>query len=93
MENIGEEFIEKTKFKYLGQSDQQKGLPQPPLEKETLPEQTLIDLPDPKTFDPPEANLREIIERRRSTRNYSRKPLTLEELSYLLWCTQGVKEV
>ncbi len=93
MENIGEEFIEKTKYKYLGRSDQQKGLPQPSLEKETLPEKTLIDLPDPKTFDPPDINLREVIEQRRSTRNYSKKPLTLDELSYLLWCTQGVKEV
>ncbi len=93
MENIGQEFIEKTKYKYLGRSDQQKGLPQPPLEKGMLPEEALIDLPDPKKFDPPEINLREVIERRRSTRNYSKESLTLEELSYLLWCTQGVKEV
>lgn len=92
MGNIGEEFIEKTKYKYLGRSDQQKGLPQPPLEKEASPEQALIELPDPRTFDPPLINLREVIERRRSTRNYSGKPLMLEELSYLLWCTQGVKD-
>jgi SagB-type dehydrogenase family enzyme len=92
MTNIGEEFIEKTKYKHLGQSDQQKGLPQPTVEKDVSPESMLINLPNPKSFDPPTLNIRELIEERRSTRSYSEKPLTLGELSYLLWCTQGVKE-
>jgi SagB-type dehydrogenase family enzyme len=35
--------------------------------------------------------LREAIEMRRSLRVYAEKPLSLEELSFLLWCTQGVK--
>jgi SagB-type dehydrogenase family enzyme len=33
------------------------------------------------------------IERRHSIRSYRRVPITPEELSFLLWCTQGVKEV
>jgi SagB-type dehydrogenase family enzyme len=37
--------------------------------------------------------LREVLESRRSVRNYSEQPLTLEELSWLLWSCQGVKEV
>ena len=37
--------------------------------------------------------LRHAIEQRRSVRHYSRDPLTLEELAYLCWCTQGIVEV
>jgi SagB-type dehydrogenase family enzyme len=38
----------------------------------------------------PAANLRSVIEQRRSLRRYGPDPLSLEELSYLLWLTQGV---
>ena len=34
-----------------------------------------------------------IIANRRSTRKFAQTPLTLEELSYLLWTTQGLKEI
>ena len=34
MNNIGKEFLEKTKYKYLTGSDQMKGVEQPPLELE-----------------------------------------------------------
>ena len=37
-------------------------------------------------------DLKAAIENRRSVRQYIEKALTLEELSFLLWCTQGVKE-
>jgi SagB-type dehydrogenase family enzyme len=33
------------------------------------------------------------IEERKSARTYSDDPLTLEELSWLLWATQGIKEI
>ena len=33
------------------------------------------------------------IDRRVSIRDYSAAPVSLAELSWLLWCTQGVKEV
>ncbi|NOX45153.1 MAG: SagB/ThcOx family dehydrogenase [Caldiserica bacterium] len=38
-------------------------------------------------------SLREVIARRRSRRRFSPDPLTLEELSFLLWATQGVHGV
>jgi hypothetical protein len=38
-------------------------------------------------------DLREVIEGRRSVRAYSGEPFTVEELSWLLWACQGVKEV
>ncbi|MBM3238933.1 SagB/ThcOx family dehydrogenase [Candidatus Poribacteria bacterium] len=90
---IGKEFMEKTKYHYLAQSDQMKGLQQPPLELEYDRTKTVIDLPKPQEIRVKSISLREAIENRRSIRRYSQKPLTMEELSYLLWCTQGVKEV
>jgi len=35
--------------------------------------------------------LQKAVEARRSLRNYGEEPLALEELSFLLWCSQGVK--
>ena len=43
--------------------------------------------------DIPKLNLQAAIERRRSIRSYLREPITLEELSFLLWCTQGVQRI
>jgi SagB-type dehydrogenase family enzyme len=89
----GPEFIEKTRSKYTSPSQQSQGLPQPPLEvppREGLP---VIDLPAPAGIQIPPLDLRQAIEQRKSSRHYTSQPLTLEELSLLLWLTQGVKEV
>jgi SagB-type dehydrogenase family enzyme len=91
--SIGKEFLEKTKHRHLGSSDQEKGIPQPPLELEYDKSKPSIDLPRPVTIHFETKSARECIENRTSFRDYSGKPLSLEELSYLLWCTQGVKEV
>ncbi len=90
---IGSEFIEKTQFRYIGKTDQMSGLPQPPLELPFDKEQKTIALPDPKIIKVQPLTLRDAIENRESLRVYSDEPLTLEELSFLLWCTQGVTDV
>jgi SagB-type dehydrogenase family enzyme len=92
VKGTGREFMEKTKYKYLDKSDQVKGLPQPPL---TLPpeEGKLVHrLPNPKEAPRRAMDIWDAINNRVSVRAYSEEPLSLEELSYLLWCTQGVKE-
>ncbi len=38
-------------------------------------------------------DLRLAIEQRHSIRSYAKAPISLDELSFLLWCTQGVKKV
>lgn len=91
--NIGKEFIEKTKYKYLGETDQDKELPQPPLEVEYDKDTILILLPSVENIKVKDIDLRQAIESRKSLRKYADKPLTMEELSYLLWCTQGVKRI
>lgn len=92
MSGIGNEFLEKTKYKYMDKSDQTKGLPQPPLELEYDKRNKIIDLPSPSSIKVKDISLKEAIENRRSIRKYSEKHLSIEELSYLLWCTHGVKE-
>ena len=91
--NTGKEFIEKTKYKYLDASDQTKGLAPPPVELKYDNKSTIINLPSPKEIIIKDKELREVIENRRSIRSYSNKPLSIDELSYLLWCVYGVKEV
>jgi len=90
---IGREFMEKTQYRYLEESDQNKGLPQPPLEVPTDSNVALINLTPVKDINVQRIDLREAIERRKSLRKYADTSLTMEELSYLLWCTQGVKQI
>jgi len=87
---IGPEFIEKTKYKYLGASGQQKGLRPPPLEADFGKGGEKFDLPGP---DKVESELKKYIDGRTSVREYRDEPISKNELSYLLWCTQGVKVV
>ena len=49
-DNTGSEFMEKTKYAYIGRSDQQKGMPQPPLELPPDPDLPVFDLPRPGIF-------------------------------------------
>ncbi len=93
MTEDGKAFIQSTQLPPFTESDQTRGLPQPPLALGAEGTQDLIDLPAPAEIDLPPYDLRRAIEGRRSLRDYGDTPLSLDELSYLLWCTQGVKEV
>jgi len=89
-QRIADAFLEGTKYQNLEPSDQQQGVDQPPLHV-LLNTGRRLTLPDPQSLNLGDMRLREAIETRRSLRTYSEKPLSLDELSYLLWCTQGVK--
>jgi SagB-type dehydrogenase family enzyme len=93
MAKTGQAFMEKTYYKYLERSDQQRGVPPPPLQVGYGQGDVLIDLPQPSGIQVDALDLRRAIEGRVSARRYVDRPLTLSELSYLLWCTQGVREV
>jgi SagB-type dehydrogenase family enzyme len=90
---IGEEFIRKTCYAEMSQPPQALGQPQPPLELPAPEGAARVDLPNPGELRPPPVDFRSILEGRRSLRHYQPQALTLDELSYLLWLTQGVKEV
>ncbi|MBU1050505.1 SagB/ThcOx family dehydrogenase [Candidatus Bipolaricaulota bacterium] len=87
---IADAFLEGTKYQNLGPSDQQRGVEQPPVHS-VLRSGQRVALPRPNSFDLGDMTIRKAIEIRRSLRTFADTPLNLEELSYLLWCTQGVK--
>lgn len=73
-------------------SDQQQGLPQPPMGKQCGSGRAIPLTRDFKDViqNQDYANL---LNSRISRRKYGNTPLTIDELSLLLWATQGVKEV
>jgi len=94
MENhIGKEFVEMTKYDKLEPSLQSQGIPLPPLETPAPKGAVLIDLPDGKLIGPIPVNFTELVNQRETLRKYADVPLSLMELAYLLWGTQGVKSV
>jgi len=72
-------------------TDTTRGLPQPPAQKSVPEDVTLIDLVSPEDYTSGSTSLIETIRKRKSRRQYTGDPLTLEEFSFLLWSTQGVK--
>ncbi len=75
----------------FGRTDQARGVPAPPIEKPWPPESIRIDLPGPGQWTIPPKNLEEAIRDRKSRRTFTRAPLALEELAFLLWATQGIR--
>jgi SagB-type dehydrogenase family enzyme len=74
-------------------SDQELKLPQPPLQKPHDSSAETIALPKVNKNILRKTDILDILEGRKSNRTYSDESLTLEELSFLLWATQGVKEI
>jgi SagB-type dehydrogenase family enzyme len=72
---------------------EEKGLPIPPVEKEWPSNASLIFLTSPNDFSIGSIPLLEAINGRRSRRDYSNESLSKEEISFLLWVTQGVREI
>ncbi|MGC9530655.1 MAG: SagB/ThcOx family dehydrogenase [Candidatus Bipolaricaulaceae bacterium] len=91
----GREFLRATLWENRQgvESDQQKGLPPPPLQKPFPPGATVVALPAPEEPAGAGVSLVEAIRSRRSQRRFAPDPLSLEELAFLLWATQGVHEV
>lgn len=92
--HIGEHFQEYTKYHYFfSPSGMSQGVAVPDPEKSIPAAAPLIQLPDPaKLFPERTRNLFDILKARRSRRDYSNQPITLEQLAILLWSIQGVIE-
>lgn len=90
---IGKEFMEKTKPNFEEESLQRQGVPQPPLELDYDPAYQLIPLPEIQELPAYPIDLLQAIEQRCTLRRYQEQSFTMEELTYLLWTTQGVKSV
>lgn len=93
MDGIGKEFMEKTKYQNMSESMQRRGLTQPPLEYMYDSSRELIKLPAANELPQFPIDLKIAVEQRKTLRNYQPIALTLAEMTYLLWFTQGVKEI
>jgi len=87
--SIGQEFLEQTKYSSMGPSAQKRGVNPPPLQQPGASTER-IELPEALMN---RIDLAGAIAERQTLRKYDTTPLTLEELSVLLWATQGVKRV
>lgn len=78
----------------FSKTDQNRGLPAPPIEKPFDADAARIDLtpPDAAWDAVTDITLTEAIRNRESLRYYRDEPLTVEELSFLLWATQGIRQ-
>lgn len=74
------------------QSDQQLQKPQPPLQKPYNENDEVIDLPEVNESILTKTNIFDIFKDRVSHRKFTNESISLEELSFLLWASQGVKE-
>ncbi len=76
----------------FSQTDQSRRIPPPPVEKPFDPGSRIVHLPRIQFLQEiGHYDLKTAIADRESYRTFSRTPLTLEELAFLLWTTQGLK--
>lgn len=75
-------------------TDQQQGVPAPPVQKPYPEDADLLDLPNPADLTVGgSVSVQQAIADRQSHRRFTDIPLTMEELAFLLWATQGVHKV
>lgn len=74
-------------------TDQAMKLPPPPQEKPFDPDSKLVDLIPKEAWNIRGPSAVEALLSRRSRRKYSDEPMTLAELSFLLYATQGIRKL
>ncbi|TYB30814.1 MAG: SagB/ThcOx family dehydrogenase [Candidatus Mcinerneyibacterium aminivorans] len=93
MGKIGKKFIKETKYENLEEkSDQEKGEKMPELQLDYDKNLEMIELPEFNDDIIKESSFTKIVNQRKSVREYSDEKISLRELSYLLWNTQGIKD-
>lgn len=87
-ENVGDKFLESTKYHREELPRHSLDWSRKPGVHKDYPSAPKVSLPPPKTSSGPE--LWQTLESRRSVRAYSDEPLSRQELSQLLWASQGI---
>lgn len=78
----------------FSKTDQSLGIPPPPIEKPYKSNQDLIPLiPSDGFKDIYRIDLQDAIRNRKSHRDFAAKAISLTDLSFLLWATQGIREL
>ena len=76
----------------FSRTDQQRGVPVPSIEKPYPTDAQRINLPQPDEWkNISDVDISIAIRNRQSRRVFAEEPLTIEELSFLLWATQGLR--
>ncbi len=79
-----------TDFSKTGQN---LGIKPPPVQRELTSDSSTINLPEPEKWkNISDTSISKAFQNRKSCRRFSKKPLNIEEISFLLWATQGVRE-
>lgn len=78
----------------FSRSDQHRGIPNPPVEKPVPSDAVKISLPTREEWSKaiPKIDVVQAIGGRKSRRSFTSASLSLEELSFLLWATQGLRD-
>ncbi len=80
----------RTEWEYIGETDQSKGLECPGQQKECTENRPVVNLEKVNPDDFSGTDLNHALWNRRSRRKYKDESISLKELSYLLFATQGV---
>lgn len=88
MDNYGDEFQQKTKYFRYHLGGGIDWINQPELYKK-IPNCKKINLPEPGEIS--KMSLTSCLIKRKSIRDFSDKPITLKQLSYLLWASTGIQ--
>ena len=92
MEKTVQEFLQSTYYQNLSPSDQSEEKPAPSMIDQPKNIIESFKLPDPKEIELPKRDIFNILENRRSRRAYSESLLNKNDLSILLYYTQGIKK-
>ncbi len=85
-------FLRGTLSDWRIDTDDRRGIEAPPAQKPYPAEAKRLDLIAPSEFKVGTVTVQEALRNRRSRRDYTESPFSLEELSYLLWATQGISK-
>lgn len=71
---------------------QSEGIQPPPVQKPVPPDSRIFPLPTQESWSIPPCDLQTAIANRESHRRFTADSLSLDELAFLLWATQGVRK-
>jgi len=86
-------FLRGTVSDWRIDTDDLRGVEPPPIQKPYPADAKRLDLVAPDQFKVGTMSVRDAVRNRRSRREYSESKFSLEELSYLLWATQGISRL
>ncbi|MBN1434691.1 SagB/ThcOx family dehydrogenase [Candidatus Fermentibacterales bacterium] len=91
----GREFLRATAWEDTSglESDQSRSIPHPPQQKPIPEGADLVGLPSPDGASVVRSDIARVMGARRSRREFLDRPVSLEQLSFLLWATQGMKRL